>query len=90
MPGLSALDDLNDDALVQRTLDGNNRAFEVLVRRYQARVIAICAQLAGDYDQAADLAQEAFVNAYTSLRRYEAGRSFFAWLYRIAVNAALN
>jgi RNA polymerase sigma-70 factor (ECF subfamily) len=90
MPGLSALDDLDDDALVQRTLDGNSRAFEVLVRRYQARVIAICAQIAGEYDQAADLAQEAFVSAYTSLRRYQSGRSFFAWLYRIAVNGSLN
>ncbi len=90
MPGLSALDDLDDDALVQRTLDGNNRAFEALVRRYQARVIAICAPIAGDYEQAADLAQEAFVSAYTSLRRYQTGRSFFAWLYRIAVNASLN
>src|SRR5438552_547117 len=90
MPGLSALDDLDDDALVQRTLDGNNRAFEALVRRYQARILAICAQVSGSYDQAADLAQEAFVSAYTNLRRYQQGRSFFAWLYRIAVNEALN
>ena len=90
MPGPTALDELDDDTLVQRTLDGNRAAFAVLVERYQARVIAICAQITGDYDQAPDLAQEAFIRAYTHLARYQPGRSFFAWLYRIAVNGALN
>src|SRR5437870_3637636 len=90
MPGLSALDALEDDALIQHTLAGDPDAFGVLVERYQARVIAICAQVTGDYDNAPDLAQDAFVSAYTNLRRYELGRSFFAWLYRIAVNRALN
>jgi RNA polymerase sigma-70 factor (ECF subfamily) len=90
MPGPAALDELDDDALVQRTLDGNRAAFGVLVERYQARVLAICAQITGDYDQAPDLTQEAFIRAYTSLARYQPGRSFFAWLYRIAVNGALN
>ena len=60
IPGPTALDDLDDDALVQRTLDGNRAAFGVLVLRYQARVLALCAQITGDYDQAPDLSQEAF------------------------------
>lgn len=90
MRGVSALDDLEDDALVRQILAGDPDAFGVLVERYQARVIAICAQITGDYDQSTDLAQETFVSAYTSLGRYETGRSFFAWLYRIAVNKALN
>jgi RNA polymerase sigma-70 factor (ECF subfamily) len=90
MPGPTALDDLDDDALVQRTLDGNRAAFGVLVARYQARVLAVCAQITGDYDQAPDLTQDAFIRAYTNLPRYQPGRSFFAWLYRIAVNGALN
>lgn len=93
MPGLQAQDNSdnwNDDALVQSTLAGNTGAFGTLVERYQQRVIAICAHIAGDYDQAADLAQDAFVQAYTNLHRYQTGRSFFAWLYRIAVNTALN
>ncbi len=90
MPGPPARDDLDDDALVQRTLDGNRATFGVLVERYQGRVLAICAQITGDYDQAPDLAQEAFIRAYTNLGRYQPGRSFFAWLYRIAVNGALN
>lgn len=90
MLGVSALDDLEDDALVRHTLAGDPDAFGALVGRYQARVIAICAQITGDYDQSSDLAQEAFVAAYMNLSRYEPGRSFFVWLYRIAVNKALN
>jgi RNA polymerase sigma-70 factor (ECF subfamily) len=90
MPGPTALDHPDDDALVQRTLGGDPTAFGVLVECYQARLIAICAQITGDYDQAPDLAQEAFLRAYTNLARYQPGRSFFAWLYRIAVNGALN
>lgn len=90
MPGPLALDDLDDDALVRRTLAGNRDAFGVLVGRYQGRVTAICAQIAGDYEQANDLAQDAFLHAYANLERYQPGRSFFAWLYRVAVNGALN
>jgi RNA polymerase sigma-70 factor (ECF subfamily) len=90
MPGPTALDELDDDTLVRRTLDGNRAAFAVLVDRYQARVLAICAQITGDYDQAPDLTQEALIRAYSNLARYQPGRSFFAWLYRIAVNGALN
>ena len=71
MPGPTALDDLDDDALVQRTLDGNRAAFGVLVGRYQARVLAVCAQITGDYDQAPDLTQDAFLRAYTNLPRYQ-------------------
>ena len=90
MPGPLALDQLDDDGLVQRTLTGDSAAFGVLVERYQGRVIAICARITNDYDQAADLAQDAFIRAFTNLSRYQLGRSFFAWLYRIAVNGALT
>ena len=90
MPGPPAPDQPDDDTLVDRTLGGDPAAFGALVQRYQARLVAICAQITGDYDQAPDLAQEAFLRAYTGLARYQPGRSFFAWLYRIAVNGALN
>ncbi len=93
MPGLSTaqLAQADDDVLVRECLAGDTRAFGVLVDRYQRRVIAICARVAGGpYEDAQDLAQEAFLRAYTNLARYQAGRSFFAWLYRIAVNLALN
>lgn len=80
-----------DDALVRRTQAGDRQAFGELVEVYGPRVIAICARVAGlSYDDAQDLAQEAFLRSYTHLGQYEPGRSFFAWLYRIAVNLALN
>ena len=93
MPGLPAPDNSDnsrDDSLVKSTLQGNPAAFGMLVEIYQRRVIAICAHIAGDYEQATDLAQDTFVQAYTNLHRYEPVRSFFAWLYRIAVNQSLN
>ena len=93
MPRLSdtQLTQADDDELVRHTLAGDTRAFGVLIARYQSRVIAICARVAGaSYEDAQDVAQEAFLRAYTNLAKYQAGRSFFAWLYRIAVNLALN
>ena len=83
--------DAEDDHAVRQTLAGDAQAFGALVDRYGSRVIAICARVAGDsYEDAQDVAQEAFLRAYTNLGKYELGRSFFAWLYRIAVNLALN
>src|SRR5262249_43666145 len=90
MPGAPDPIAADDDTLVQHTLAGNPAAFGALVERYQTRVIALCAQITGERDAAPDLAQEAFLRAYTNLVRYQSGRSFFAWLYRIAVNGALN
>ncbi|MDQ2806076.1 MAG: sigma-70 family RNA polymerase sigma factor [Chloroflexota bacterium] len=83
--------DAEDDRWVRQTLAGDAPAFGELVDRYGSRVIAICARVAGDsYEDAQDVAQEVFLRAYTNLGTYEPGRSFFAWLYRIAVNLALN
>ena len=93
MPRLSdsELTQADDDTLVRQTLAGEQRAFEILIVRYQTRVIAICARVAGaGYDDAQDVAQEVFLRAYTHLEQYQQGRSFFAWLYGIAVNLALN
>ncbi|MGI8586694.1 MAG: sigma-70 family RNA polymerase sigma factor [Chloroflexia bacterium] len=81
----------DDDELVRETLRGDTRAFGVLVTRYSGRVVAICCRVSGlSYEDGQDVAQEAFLRAYTNLGKYRAGRSFFAWLYRIAVNLALN
>ncbi len=83
--------DAEDDRCVRQTLAGDTQAFAALVDRYGSRVIAICARVAGDsYEDAQDAAQEVFLRAYTNLGKYDVGRSFFAWLYRIAVNLALN
>jgi RNA polymerase sigma-70 factor, ECF subfamily len=90
-PSDAQLAQADDDVLVRHTRDGDTRAFGVLIDRYQRRVIAICVRVAGaGYEDGQDIAQEAFLRAYTNLGKYQPGRSFFAWLYRIAVNLALN
>ncbi|HMA37796.1 MAG TPA: sigma-70 family RNA polymerase sigma factor [Chloroflexia bacterium] len=89
--GDDPITEADDDRLVRRTLDGDRQAFGVLIERYSGRVIAICARVAGDeYEDAQDVAQDVFLRAYLNLEKYQPGRSFFAWLYRIAVNLALN
>jgi len=76
-----------DDAqLVGRTLDGDKRAFESLVRRHQSRVLAAAIHLVGDRETARDLAQEAFVKAYTSLATLRERQRFGPWMYGILRN----
>jgi RNA polymerase sigma-70 factor (ECF subfamily) len=82
--------ELEDSALVQQTLEGNMRAFEVIVDRYQKPVFNIALRMLRDADDAEDVAQVAFLKAYENLRLYKPGFKFFSWLYRIAMNESLN
>lgn len=79
-----------DDLLISQTLSGNQKSYEILVKRYQKRVHRLAQRLVRDADAADDVAQEAFIRAYYALSRYEQGRNFYFWLSRIAVNLALN
>jgi len=79
-----------DDLLISRTLSGDQKSYEILVKRYQKRVHRLAQRLVRDADAADDVAQEAFIRAYYALSRYEQGRNFYFWLSRIAVNLALN
>lgn len=88
-----ALDDDPDAGLVERARSapqGDTRAFDELVLRHRARVIANCRYLAPSAHQAEDLAQEVLVKAYFALRKYERRSKFSTWLYRIKVNHCLN
>ena len=83
---------LSDDELVARCLAGSDGAFRDLVERYQTRIYSLALRMTGNHADAEDLAQEAFIRAYSALasyRRIGAG-GFGAWLYRIAVNLCLN
>lgn len=81
----------NDDAaLVRRCLDGDAAAFETLVRRYQHVVYTIALRMLGDYEDARDATQNAFIKLYEKLDRYDPAYRFFSWMYRIAVNECLN
>ncbi len=74
--------------LVQRTLAGEQRAFELLVVRYQRRVERLIGRMVRDTDLVEDIAQETFIRAYRALAQFRGDAQFYTWLYRIAVNTA--
>lgn len=80
----------DDHALVERAQAGDLEAFDALVRRYQERIYGLVYHMTAHHENAADLAQEAFVRAYRALPGFKRDSSFFTWLYRIAVNLTLN
>ncbi len=74
--------------LVQRTLGGEQRAFELLVIKYQRRVERLIGRMVRDTDLVQDIAQETFIRAYRALAQFRGDAQFYTWLYRIAVNTA--
>jgi RNA polymerase sigma-70 factor, ECF subfamily len=81
----------SDDAtLIRQTLAGDRSAFGTLVRKYQDRVYNVVYRLVGHVEDARDITQDAFINAYESLRRFQGDAQFYTWLYRIAINAAIS
>jgi RNA polymerase sigma-70 factor (ECF subfamily) len=80
----------SDLELVRRVQRGERGAFDLLVLRYQHRVIKLVARLLRDPSEAEDVAQEAFVKAYRALGSFRGDSAFYTWLYRIAVNTARN
>jgi RNA polymerase sigma-70 factor (ECF subfamily) len=83
-------DGLNDEELVGRILAGEEDLFEVMVRRYQSRVLAHVARMVGNRDDALDLSQEIFLKVFGALDRYNPAYKFSTWLFRIAGNAAID
>ena len=80
-------DDLKFVVLCQ---NGDMDAFEVLVERHQKKMLNIAFRMMGDYDEACDVTQEAFLAAYKSMKKFKAEAKFFTWLYRIVVNQSKN
>lgn len=79
-----------DANVVRDVIGGKTDAFGVLVERYQKVIFNMAYRMTGDYDEAQDITQIAFIRAYENLGRYNPAHKFFSWLYRIAVNEALN
>lgn len=79
-----------DSNVIERVLAGDIKAFEFLVGKYQKRIYFLALRMTKNHDMADELAQESFVKAYVSLSSFQKGRSFYTWLYRIAVNLILN
>ena len=80
----------SDLELVKRAQRNERGAFDLLVLRYQHKVIKLVARLLRDPAEAEDVAQEAFVKAYRALGSFRGDSAFYTWLYRIAVNTARN
>ena len=80
----------SDSALVRSTLEGEARAFEKLILRYQGAVFAIILEHVRDAEVARDLVQEAFIRAYTRLETLRDSGHFSFWVYRIARNLSLD
>jgi RNA polymerase sigma-70 factor (ECF subfamily) len=78
----------SDLLLVQRTVAGDQRAFELLVVKYQRRIQRLIARMVRDVDLVEDIAQETFIRAYQALHQFRGDAQFYTWLYRIAVNTA--
>lgn len=78
----------SDAMLVQRTLAGEQRAYELLVMKYQRRVERLIGRMVRDSDLVQDIAQETFIRAYRALAQFRGDAQFYTWLYRIAVNTA--
>jgi RNA polymerase sigma-70 factor (ECF subfamily) len=81
---------LTDERLVELSLDGDEDAFGILVRRYQRRLTAFLGQLVGDLELARELSQEAFVRAWSALERFDPRYRFSTWLFRIAHNLGID
>lgn len=79
-----------DQALVERAQSGDKRAFELLVIKYQRRVVRLVSRLVRDPGEVEDVAQEAFIKAYRALPSFRGESAFYTWLYRIALNTAKN
>ena len=80
----------SDQRLVVRAQQGDKRAFDVLVLKYQQRIGSVVARYLRDRDEVADVTQEAFIKAYRALANFRGDAQFYTWLYRIAINTAKN
>ena len=81
---------LTDLTLVERVQRGERAAFDVLVLRYQQKVLQLVMRYVRDRMEAEDIAQEAFIKAYRALPSFRGDSAFYTWLYRIAINTAKN
>jgi len=83
-------DKSNDQMLVERVQRGDKTAYDVLVRKYQHKIIKLVSRYVHDPEAAQDVAQEAFLKAYRGLRSFRGDSAFYTWLYRISINTAKN
>lgn len=79
-----------DQQLVERVQQGDKRGFDLLVKKYQHKIIGLIGRYVYDHHEAMDVAQEAFIKAYRALPNFRGESAFYTWMYRIAINTAKN
>ncbi|MCO7244946.1 RNA polymerase sigma factor RpoE [Halomonas sp. Mc5H-6] len=79
-----------DQQLVERAQKGDTRAFDLLVKKYQHKIIGLIGRYVHDHAEVHDVAQEAFIKAYRALGKFRSESAFYTWMYRIAINTAKN
>ncbi len=79
-----------DAALVARVQRGDKRAFDLLVLKYQRKIMRLLSRMVRDPAEVEDVAQETFIKAYRALPQFRGDSAFYTWLYRIAINSARN
>ena len=81
---------MTDSEIISHILNGNRDSYRLLVERYQSMVFRTCMGFLHNKEDAEDLTQEVFIQAYQSLLSFKGASTFSTWIYRIAVNASLN
>jgi RNA polymerase sigma-70 factor (ECF subfamily) len=79
-----------DQALVERVQKGDKRAFDLLVRKYQHKLVSVVGRYVNDWSECQDVAQEAFIRAYRAIGNFRGDSQFYTWIYKIAINTAKN
>lgn len=79
-----------DQLLVERVQKGDKRAFDLLVGKYQHKIVSLISRYVSDHAEALDVSQEAFIKAYKAIGRFRGDSAFYTWMYRIAINTAKN
>lgn len=80
----------SDRELVERVQKGDKRAFDLLVLKYQHKIVAVVSRFIKDHSEVQDVTQEAFIKAYRALANFRGESAFYTWMYRIAINTAKN
>lgn len=79
-----------DKVLVKRVQEGDKRAFDLLVMKYQHKIVNLISRYVSDHAEQDDVAQEAFIKAFRAIGNFRGDSAFYTWLYRIAINTAKN
>ncbi len=79
-----------DQLLVERVQRGDKKAFDILVAKYQHKIVKLISRYIRDQSEVLDVAQDAFIKAYRALPKFRGESAFYTWMYRIAINTAKN